>query len=60
MSIDDTDKFQQKEMKKIKPIKQTWYDWLINDIPHMFFKTTTPKQTVWERKKTKQTKSTKH
>ena len=22
-----------KEMKKIKPIKNTWYDWLINYIP---------------------------
>ena len=24
MSIDDTDKFEQKEMKKIRPIKNTW------------------------------------
>ena len=26
-------KFQEKEMKKIIPIKNTWYDWLINYIP---------------------------
>ena len=32
-SIDDMDKFEQKEMKKIKPIINTWYDWLINYIP---------------------------
>ena len=23
------DKFEQKEMKKTSPIKNTWYDWLI-------------------------------
>ena len=27
------DKSEQKEMKKIRPIKNTWYDWLINYIP---------------------------
>ena len=27
------DKIEQKEMKKIRPIKNTWYDWLINYIP---------------------------
>ena len=27
------DKFEQKEMKKIRPIKKTWYDWSINYIP---------------------------
>ena len=27
------DKFEQKQMKKKKPIKNTWYDWLINYIP---------------------------
>ena len=26
------DKFEQKEMKKIRTIKNTWYDWLINYI----------------------------
>ena len=33
VSIDDMDKFEQKEMKKIRSIKNTWYDWLINYIP---------------------------
>ena len=32
-SIDDMDKFEKKEMKKIRPVKNTWYDWLINYIP---------------------------
>ena len=32
VSIDDMDKFEQKEMKKIRSIKNTWYDWLINYI----------------------------
>ena len=27
------DKFEQEEMKKIKPIKNTCYNWLINYIP---------------------------
>ena len=31
--MDDMDKFEQKEMKKIKPVKNSWYDWLINYIP---------------------------
>ena len=30
---DEMDKFKQKEMKKIRPIKNTWYDWLIDYIP---------------------------
>ena len=30
--IDDMDKFEEKEMKKIRPVKNTWYDWLINYI----------------------------
>ena len=33
VSIDDMDKFELKEMKKIRSIKNTWYDWLINYIP---------------------------
>ena len=33
VSIEDMDKFEQKEMKKIRPIKNSWYDWLINYIP---------------------------
>ena len=27
------DRFEQKELKKIRPIKNTWYDWLINYVP---------------------------
>ena len=33
VSIDDMDKFEQKEMKKIRPIKNTWHDQLIDYIP---------------------------
>ena len=29
LSIDEMDKFDQKQMKKIRPIKNTCYDWLI-------------------------------
>ena len=32
MSIDDVGKFEEKEMNKIRPIKNAWYDWLINYI----------------------------
>ena len=59
------DKFEQKEMKKIRSIKNTWYDWLINYIPEpirkgvgglkdeviSFCQTNTPKQTVYGRGK---------
>ena len=59
------DKFEQKEMKKIPPIKSTWYDWLIYYIPKpirksaggfkdnivSLFKTYKPKQTVYGRGK---------
>ena len=31
--IDDMDKFEEKEMIKIRPIKNTLHDWLINYIP---------------------------
>ena len=55
------DNFEQKEIKKIRPIKNNWYDWLINYIPEhirenvggfkdkivSLFKTNTPKQTVY-------------
>ena len=65
MSTDNMDKFGQKEMKKIMPIKNTWYDWLINYIPEpirlsvagfkdkiiSLVKTNTPKQTVYGRGK---------
>ena len=54
-----------KEMKKIRPIRNTWYDWLINYIPETIrksvgsfknkivnpFKTNTPEQTVYGRGK---------
>ena len=57
VSIDDMNKFEQKEMKKIRLIKNTWYDWMINYIPQSIrksvggfkdkvvslFKTNTPK-----------------
>ena len=33
VSIDHTDKFEEKGMKKIRLIKNTWYDCLINYIP---------------------------
>ena len=50
-------------MKKIRPIKNTWYDWLINYFPELIrksagglkdkivnlFTTNTPKQTVYRR-----------
>ena len=32
------DKFEQKEMQKIRTIKNTWYDWLINYIPELIRK----------------------
>ena len=32
MSIENIDKFEQREMKIIKSCKNTWYDWLINYI----------------------------
>ena len=38
VSIDDIDKFEKKEMKKIRPIKNTWYDWLISYIPESIIK----------------------
>ena len=63
MSIDDMDKFEQKEIKKVRPIKNSWYDWLTNYIPEpirkceggfkdktvSLFKTNTPKQTMYGR-----------
>ena len=65
VSIDDMDRFGKKEMKKISPVKNTSYDWLINYIPEpirksvgglkdkilSLFKTNTPKQTVYGRGK---------
>ena len=62
VSIDDMDKFEEKE---IRLIKSTWYDWLINYISQhirksvgsfkdkivSLFKTNTLKQTVYRREK---------
>ena len=63
VSKDDMDRFGKNEMKKIRPIKNTWYDWLINYISEpkrksvcgfkgkivSLFKTNTPKQNVYGR-----------
>ena len=65
VSIDDMGKFEQKQIKKIRSTKNTWYDCLINYIPEpirksvggfkdkilSLFKTNTPKQTVYGRRK---------
>ena len=32
------DKFEQKEMKKIRLITNSWYDWLFNHIPDLIRK----------------------
>ena len=59
--IEDMDRFEEEELKKIRRIKNTWYDWLITYIPKpirksvsvlkdkfvSLFKTNTPKQTVY-------------
>ena len=61
MSTDGTDKFEQNEIKKIRKIKNIWYDWSINYIPDptrksvgglkdkiiSLFKINIPKQTVY-------------
>ena len=63
MSIENIDKFEQREMKIIKSFKNTWYDWLINYILEpirksvtgfknnviSLFKTNTPKKKVYGR-----------
>ena len=65
VTIDDMEKFEEEEVNKISPIKNSWYDWLINYIPEpirkslggfkdkviSLFKTNTPKQTVYGRGK---------
>ena len=65
VSKDEMDKFEQKEMKKIRPIKNIWYNSLNNYIPEpirksvggskdkivSIFKTNAPKQTVCKRGK---------
>ena len=74
VSKDDMDKFEQKEMKKIRPIKNTWHNCLINyvfepirksvggfkDKILSLFKTNTPEKNVYGRKESKQTKNTKY
>ena len=59
------DRFERKEMNKVKPVKKIWYYWLTNYIPEpirksvggfkdeivSLFKTNTPKQTVYGRGK---------
>ena len=71
--IDDIDRFEKGEMKKIRPTKNICHDWLINHIPKSIrkslgvfkdkivnlFKTNTPKQTVYGRGK-KLSKPRKH
>ena len=68
--VDDIDKFEKKkEMKKTRPIKTTWYDWLIDYISEpirkspggfkdkviSLFKINIPKtKSVWWRKETNQ------
>ena len=59
------DKFEQKELKKIRPIKITWHDWLINHLPEptrksvrgfkdhivsLFYKNTSKPKVYWKRK----------
>ena len=61
VSMDDMDRFEKKEMKKIRPVKNTCYNWLINyilkpikksvgsfeaKIVSLFNKTNTPKETL--------------
>ena len=64
------DTFGKKEMKKMRPIKNSWYDWLINYIPEpiakivggfkdkivSLFITNTPKKSVYKKKNEKKTK----
>ena len=64
------DRFEKKEMKKIRPNKNTWYDWLINNIYEpirrsvggfkVFLRQTQPTKLCMERTETKQTKKTKY
>ena len=72
VSIYDMDKLKEKEMKKINPIKNTWYNLLINYLPEpiiksagcskdqviSLFKTNTLKQKCMGDEKTKQTETT--
>ena len=74
VSIDEMDKFEQKEMKKIRPIQSAWYDWFINYIPASirksagsfkdkivsFFRKTHLNKACMREERTKHTKNTKH
>ena len=65
VSTDDMDNFEEKEMKKAPPFKNTWYDWLVSCILEpiikslgciideiiSLFKTNSPRQTVYWREK---------
>ena len=31
--IENMDRLEDEEIKKLRPVKNTWYDWLINYIP---------------------------
>ena len=67
------DTFGKKEMKKMRPIKNSWYDWLINYIPEpiakivggfkdkivSLFITNTPKKSVYKKKMKKKKKKKK-
>ena len=67
------DTFGKKEMKKMRPIKNSWYDRLINYIPEpiakivggfkdkivSLFITNTPKKSVYKKKNEKKTKKKK-
>ena len=64
-STDDMENFEEKEMKKVPPFKNNWYDWLVNCISEpvrkslgfiidefiSLFKTNSPKKTVYGRGK---------
>ena len=68
MSIDDINKLEEKEMKKIRPFKTNLYDWLINSIPEpitkiiggfkgkilSFFYINTPKRTCMGEERNKE------
>ena len=70
VSVDGMDTFGKKEMKKMRPIKNSWYDRLINYIPEpiakivggfkdkivSLFITNTPKKSVYKKKMKKKKK----
>ena len=58
VSKDDMDRFEEEEMKKIRPIKKTWYGWLFNCIPKPARKSASVLKDIFIRTETKQTKKT--